>query len=293
MNDAVLLNGDKPAIGIIGTGWVGASYAKDFSSRGLQPVCYSLEPQFSANKSLIGDCDIVFIAVPTPTEQHGASYTILREVLQLVGTGKIAVIKSTVLPGTTRMLQQENPQIIVLHSPEFLSVATADHDAAYPKRNIIGIPFDDEGYQQAATRVLEVLPSAPYTSVCLAANAELIKYAHNAGGYLRIVFNNMLYDISQQTGGNWEEVRTAMAAAYPDSELQYLNPVHKNGRGAGGPCFIKDFSAFTTFYKAFGDEVGLGMLSAIQAKNISLLEASGKDLDILYTVHPDIIPMEK
>jgi|GEM_PF-3546128 len=31
---------NKFKIGIIGMGWVGGSYAKDFLTRGIEPVCY-------------------------------------------------------------------------------------------------------------------------------------------------------------------------------------------------------------------------------------------------------------
>lgn len=280
---------EKPIIGIIGTGWVGSSYLKAFKTIGYDPICYSLDPQFIDNKKKIEHCDIVLIAVPTPTTSTGFDDAILRDVMSLVGKDKIAVIKSTVLPGTTDSIQSENPEIIVIHSPEFLSMATAEYDAINPKRNIIGLPVSNEKYQEAAQYLIEIFPKAPFDIICTASEAEVIKYAHNCGGYLRIVFNNILYDISQKFGAQWEPIKNAMLAD-PDNAHGYLDPVHKNGRGAGGPCFIKDFAAFTRFYKGLEDDLGFNILTALENKNISLLMDSKKDIDIinsLYQVPPE------
>lgn len=282
LNSNSIYQGDVEmrSIGIVGTGWVGSTYAKNFQARGFKTVCYSLEPAFIDNKDAVKACDVVIVAVPTPTTSTGADYGILRDVLNLIGKGKIAVIKSTILPGTTDMLQKENPQIIIIHSPEFLSVVSADHDAANPKRNVFGLPLLNDEHKKAVELLQTIFPSAPYTTVCTAVEAEIIKYSHNIGGYIRIVFHNLLYDICLNTGSEWETVKNAMAAD-PNSITAYLNPVHKNGRGAGGPCFIKDFAAFRQFYETISDHLGSEMLESIERKNISLLKKSGKDLEAL------------
>jgi UDP-glucose 6-dehydrogenase len=66
------------------------------------------------------------------------------------------------LPGVTEKLQSEFPHVFVLHSPEFLVEATAAHDAAKPKRNLVGIPIDTQEYREKAEAVLRILPEAPY-----------------------------------------------------------------------------------------------------------------------------------
>lgn len=274
----------KLSVGIIGMGWVGSAYARNLKSKGISITCYSLDPQYIGNKELIKDCDVVLIAVPTPTNPEGADYSILESALGLVGKNKIVVIKSTILPGTTDRLQAQNPHLIIIHSPEFLSVATADHDTEFPKRNIIGIPHDTVEHQNAAKLLLQLFPPAPYTSICSAREAEIIKYSHNCGGYLRIVFHNLLYDICLNMQADWDTVKNAMASD-PNNLIAYLNPVHKSGRGAGGPCFIKDFSAFINFYDTLNDEAGSNMLKAVEQKNIALLKESGKDLNYLAEVY--------
>ncbi len=129
-------------IGFIGQGWIGKHYADEFESRMYNVIRYSLEEPYVQNKSMIKDCEVVFIAVPTPTTENGFDESVVRDALKLVGKKKIAVIKSTLLPGITEKLQSEFPDVYVLHSPEFLVEATAAHDAAKPHRNLVGIPID-------------------------------------------------------------------------------------------------------------------------------------------------------
>ncbi len=272
-------------IGFIGQGWIGKSYADDFERRGFDVVRYALEEPYIKNGQGIGECDIVFIAVPTPTTPDGFDDSILRQVIKKVGQGKIAVIKSTILLGTTEKLQAENPGIYILHSPEFLTEATAAHDAGNPHRNIIGIPIESSEYRQKAQAVMEILPYAPYILVCSSQEAELIKYGGNNWFYFKVVFINMLFDLVTKAGGRWEVVRDAMAADWRIGRT-HLDPFHKSGRGAGGHCFIKDFAAFHQLYQnVIGDSLGNNVLESIKNKNIDLLVSSKKDLDLLTGVY--------
>ena len=75
-------------IGFIGQGFVGKAYAEDFEARGHDIVRYSMEEPYVKNKAAIALCDIVFIAVPTPTTTNGFDDHILRDVLSLVGKGR-------------------------------------------------------------------------------------------------------------------------------------------------------------------------------------------------------------
>jgi hypothetical protein len=62
--------------------------------------------------------------------------------------------------------------------------------------------------------------------------------------------------------------------------------VHKTGRGAGGPCFIKDFAAFAKLYRdTIGKKEGVAFLKAAEKKNIILLAGSNKDMHLLEGVY--------
>ena len=71
-----------------------------------------------------------------------------------------------------------------------------------------------------------------------------------------------------------------------------MRPVHTSGhtnnpgRGAGGHWFIKDFAALADLYrKNVPDAVGHELFTAIERKNVNLLRASGKDLELLEEVY--------
>ncbi len=281
-------------IGFIGQGWIGKNYANDFEARGYSVVRYALEEPYIANKGRIATCDIVFVAVPAPTTPQGFDDSMIRRVLPLVGKGKIAVIKSTILPGTTEMMQKLFPKLFVLHSPEFLAESTAAHDAAHPNRNIIGIPKMNAAYREKAEVVLRVLPDAPYEKIMHARDAEFVKYAGNCFLFTKVMFTNLLYDLVAANGSDWANVRDALIHD-PRIGSSHTEPLHKSrpgvkgGRGAGGHCFIKDFEAFREMYRAnVPDAYGNALLSALKDKNIELLVNSGKDLDLLEGVYGDI-----
>lgn len=276
----------QPLLGFIGQGFIGKNYADDFERRGFVVVRFSLEEPYIKNRDQIGKCDIVFIAVPTPTTPSGFDDRIVREAVKLVGLGKTAIIKSTVLPGVTESIQKENPDIFVLHSPEFLSETTAVYDAAHPVRNIVGIAQNTDEQRRRAQLALDIFPKAPYNKICTALEAEIIKYSRNCLGYTRVVFANILYDLSQAIGADWEVIREAVAAD-PDNGTTYLRPVEKK-RGAGGNCFIKDFAAFSQFHRKIVDNpLNQKVLDSLEEKNIDLLRSTGKDLNILKGVYED------
>ncbi len=280
-------------IGFIGQGFIGKHLADDFAERGFSTVRYALEPEFAENKDAIKDCDIVFIAVPTPTTPTGFDSRILEAVLPLVGAGKTAVIKSTMLPGTTLRLQNQFPDIVVLHSPEFLREKSAREDTKEPLRNIVGMPIADERHQAAAEQVMAVLPNSPFTLITGAAEAELIKYAGNNFLALKVIFMNIVYDAAEAVGANYSLIAEAMKAD-PRIGTSHMNVVDQSGhpgsvpgRGAGGHCFPKDWAAFTDWYKAtcHDDATGQAVLDAVEAKNIDLLRSSQKDLDLLAGIY--------
>jgi len=284
---------DSLKIGFIGQGWIGKHYADDFEKRGFSVVRYALEEPYLQNKNAIQTCNIVFIAVPTPTTKAGFDDGAVRSSLQLIADNTIVVIKSTIAVGTTKQLQSEYPQLTIFHSPEFLREKTAAYDAAHPDRNLIGIPADTPTLRKQAEQVLDVLPDAPYQHIMDANDAELVKYAGNCFLYTKVLFMNMLYDLVDKNGGNWERVRDALIHD-PRIGISHTEPVHNSGhdtsgvsgqRGAGGHCFIKDFETFRAMYaEHVKDAAGDALLRSQSLYNQKLLETSQKDIDLLRSV---------
>lgn len=274
-------------IGFIGQGYIGKNYADDLEERGYDVLRYALDEPYIRNKDGLKDCDFVFIAVPTPTTPEGFDDSVVRSVLPLIPKGKVAVIKSTVLPGTTEKIQDDFEDIIVLHSPEFLSEASAANDARNPDRNIIGLPKDTPEHRKHAQKLLEILPDTPYELITTAKEAEMIKYLRNTYGYINIVYINLLHDFAQKLGVDWDTVQEAVDAD-PIISQWYCKPFHKSGRGAGGHCFIKDFEAFIQLHEQHGDDPQeLAILKAMRDKNLKLLKDTDKDQDLVREIYGD------
>lgn len=275
-------------IGFIGQGWIGKHYADDFEQRGFDIVRYALEERYIINADAIRTCDIVFVAVPTPTRPDGFDVSIVRQVLSLIGNGKIAVIKSTIQPGTTELLQSEFSNIYVLHSPEFLREASAAYDAGHPDRNIIGIPRESDEFIIRAKSVLSVLPKAPYETIMNSHDAEFVKYAGNCFLFTKVVYMNILYDLVTKMGGDWNKIKDALVHD-PRIGESHTEPIHKSGRGAGGNCFIKDFETFSKMYQQYvDDKTGSELIKALAYKNMQLLVESDKDIDLLTGVYGNL-----
>jgi nucleotide sugar dehydrogenase len=275
-------------IGVIGQGYVGKNYADNLEDRGFAVVRYSLDPLHLANKSKIPKTDLVIIAVPTPTKNGAFDDSLVRDALSGLRKGQIVVIKSTVQKGTTDKLQREHEHLTIMHVPEFLRELYAREDVDFPSRNIIGLGADTPAHHEAAKLIEEIFPRAKHTMKVSAIDAEFIKYTHNTMGVMMIVYTNLLYDLAREHGVEWESVKDAILHN-PWFPEKYLDPIHKDGRGAGGSCFIKDFAALVESYQARlpNDKEGIDLLQAIARKNNRLLRDTGKSITILNEVYGD------
>lgn len=288
----------------MGQGFIGKNYADDFEARGMSVVRYALQPEYVGNKDKVKDCDIVFVAVNAPTVPSGTTRddahpavhfddSNIREAISLARQGATVVIKSTIPPGSTVRYQVENPDKIILHSPEFLTESTAAYDAAHPERNIIGVPDEKPETRAAAETVLALFPPAPFTLICPAQDAELIKYGSNAFLFVKIVFANMLYELAKKHSGNWETIRAGIGAdprvgpSHMDLHLKEDPAGVMNRRGAGRSCFIKDFALLSELYaKEFPDDrTTISALRGFEYKNAELLREYDRYVNLLEGVY--------
>jgi nucleotide sugar dehydrogenase len=275
----------KPIVGLIGQGFVGKNTADNFEERGFTVIRYALEEPYRQNKDRIKDADVVFIAVPTPMTPKGFDASIVEKSITLARPGAIVVIKSTVVPGTASRLQKKFPKIILLNNPEFLSEKTARQDTDFPFANVVGVTVKDAKHKSAAKLVQSIVPTAPFKLICSSDEAEIYKYAHNVNGYMQILTFNLLYDIAQHFGADWKPIEEAIKAD-PYIPNRYASPLHKSGRGAGGACFIKDFSAFARHHhKLIGHKKATAFMRAAEEHNIALLAETDKDIHLLEGVY--------
>ncbi len=221
----------------------------------------------------VNKAEIVFVCVPTPYLKDGRGFDLsyVEETMNMLKGEKVVVIKSTVMPGTTEMLQQKHPHHKILMNPEFLTEETADQDMMYPDRQIVGYT---EKSQTVAGDVMQLLPLAPFERILPATEAELVKYFGNTWFAVKVSFANQMYDLAQALGVDYDRMVEAAAA---DKRIgrTHLNVWHKGYRGYGGKCLPKDIKALIQLADAKG--VDLKLHKAAELINNELMRQQGID----------------
>jgi len=267
----------KVKIGIIGSSGIVGSALKKYLEKKLnfQLFLYDKGKDIGsieeANKA-----DYIYICVPTPFDKEkGCDTSIVEGVISQIKDGKIVIIKSTIIPGTTEKIQRQRPNLKILFNPEFLRAISADQDMNYPDRQIIG--YTKESYC-VSQDVMQQLPLAPFEKIVPATVAELVKYAGNTWIATRVIFANMIYDISEKLGIDYELVSDIMGA---DKRIgrTHLKVWHDGYRGYGemsiSKCIPKDSKSLITFGKNL-DIKTIELLEKIDKINSYLWENYGK-----------------
>lgn len=260
-------------IGIMGTGMVGGSVQRYYETRGITPFIFDKGKQLGSIAE-VNKANVVFICVPTPYDEvvGGFDMSYVRDAIGSLIPGKIVVIKSTVMPGTTADLQKEFPQHKLMYNPEFLTEVTADQDMSYPDRQILGTT--EQSFTVAAD-VLALLPLAPYERIMPSTTAEMVKYFGNSWFATKVTFANQMYDLCEKVGVDYDMVRDGVSA---DKRIgrTHLEVFHKGYRGYGGKCLPKDTRTLIQLGERMGVEMAL--LKLVDLLNNELHKQQGLDI---------------
>mgnify|MGYP003144408970 CR=1 FL=1 len=251
----------KKKVAIAGFGMVGGALEKVLDN----PILYD-PPKGIGSKSELNEADIVFICVPTPYK-NGFDLSIVIETLNQLNESKIVVLKSTILPGTTDHLQKEYPQHRFLFNPEFLTEASADQDARYPDRQILG--YTQRSYT-ACTEVMNLLPLAPYETIMPAKEAEMVKYFNNTWFATKVIFANQMYDLAEKMGIDYDAVKEGASADKRMTGTSHLEIFHKGYRGYDGKCLPKDTKAL--IWWADKNNIDMSLLKEVERVNAKIRE---------------------
>ncbi len=260
----------KVKIGIVGLGFVGGAVKHWFRKNPDKYELY-LYDKFKqiGSPAEVNKADIIFVAVPTPFGENGYDDSAIWEVLDQIENGKIIVIKSTVLPGSTDAYQKKYPKKTILFNPEFLRAVSAKEDFIKPDRQIVGFA-NEKGVKMAST-ILEILPKAPFRKIVKAKEAEMIKYFGNAYLATRVIFANNIYDLCEKVGGiNYDTIKECLVhdKRIGDSHFEIF---HEGYRGYGGACFPKDVKALLQLAEQLN--VDIGLIKTADQVNNELLKA--------------------
>ncbi len=259
----------KQKIGVVGLGMVGAQVERYFRSKKFEVFGYD---KFKKEGSLedTNKAKIIFLCLPTPySEKTGYNTDTLQSVISFFKEPKVFVIKSTILPGTTEMLQKKYKQHYFLHNPEFLREASAWKDFIASHIQIVGYTAKSKRF---AKKILDLLPSAPHRKIFPAKTTESIKLVNNSFLSLRVAFANEIYDLMHKIGGDYDSVKDSVGLD-PRIGASHFNVWSGGYRGFGGKCLPKDLKALVYFIRK--NKSGGRLLETADEENLKLLKKQG------------------
>lgn len=237
---------------------------EELFSRGVDQGLIVVKDQL---RQELQDADLVFIAVPTPTNEAGepqlqAVQSVLTQIVSHLDHRDkqlIVSLRSTVLPDAFRQLQQFcDGRISLVMNPEFLRESTAVQDFFHPPFAVAG-GADFEAVKAVLDLYEEITPKR------YAVNGEaacLLKYACNAFHAAKIAFTNEISTICDGLEINPVEVMDIFAQdTHLNASAAYLKP----GFSFGGSCLSKDLRALCSFHQSLGKP--LPLLDAILPSN--------------------------
>lgn len=250
-------------IGIIGQGFVGSAIREGLKNF-YKVNTYDLNPSKcnSTHEEVCKESDIIFMCLPTPMRSDGSCDTrILEKAIQNVdetcievgrkSSRPILVIKSTVIPGTTERIGKnftnrgdENPDMSVCFSPEFLTEANSFDDFKNQSRIVIGGPRPATGTIKQMFR--KAFPTIPIIKTGTR-TAEMVKYFTNCFLATKVTFANQMYQICLDNNIDYDKVCEYALHDTRIGKSHFAVPGPDGDLGYGGHCFPKDLAAMIAF----------------------------------------------
>tara|TARA_R110000824_G_scaffold104492_3_gene248049 strand:- start:2476 stop:3315 length:840 start_codon:yes stop_codon:yes gene_type:complete len=256
-------------LGIVGLGYVGGAVFGGMSERfeietfdlNKKSTCQTLE-------ELCTKVELIFICVPTPMERDGGcDISIVEDAISKINESScnLAVIKSTVPPGTTEALNNKYKNLSIVFSPEFLTEANYLKDFVECNRIIVGGP------RPATTKVKNIFRKRfPRKAIIKTHStiAEMVKYLTNTFLSTKVSFANEMKQICDSLNTDYDKV---LEYALYDTRLgdsHWSVPGPDGHPGFGGSCFPKDLNALLRVAKE--NEVNSIILESVWNKNLEV-----------------------
>ena len=197
------------------------------------------------------DCKVIFICVPTPTSPKSGSCDIsivtkvIKDITYQVDVANsnlinppnpILVIKSTIPPGTTDLLQNTT-RLSLVFWPEFLTEANHLTDLENTNRIILG------GSSQVSLKISPLLTQYFPKAIMVhtsARMAEVVKYATNAFLATKVAFANEMFGLVSELDLDYPHFQELFTLD-PRINRSHLKVPGSDGKfGFGGSCLPKD-----------------------------------------------------
>jgi len=255
-------------VGIIGNGFVGESQAYAFSSMADVKI-FDINPIKSTHTLLeVLTQDFIFVCLPTPMKESGEQdISYIENFFNNIGlynTNAIFILKSTILPGTTKSLINKHNFNIVF-CPEFLTEKTAKLDMLTQSRIVIG---GDNQHTEKVLELFKVRFGQKHYILTDTTTAEFIKYMANTFLAVKVSVVNEFYRISEILGADWDKALEGFVSDPRIGNSHTNVPGHDGKLGFGGTCFPKDINALIIMSKELG--VNMNTLEAAWKTNLEV-----------------------
>ena len=181
-------------------------------------------------------------------------------------TDNIILIRSTIIPGTTKKLQNKFKKLNLVFNPEFLTERSAKFDFINQARFIFG------GKKRDTDKVEELFRwRFGHTTPIIKTNyetAELIKYMNNCYFATKVSFMNEMKLIADKSKVDWD---LAIEGFIRDGRIGHSHlavPGPDGRRGFGGSCFPKDIQAMINYGNKLG--INTNTLKGVWETNLNV-----------------------
>jgi len=201
--------------------------------------------------NMITKSKFVLVTIGTPIDEHlgprnSDIYNLFNDISPYLVDGQIVILRSTVLPGTSknlnRIIHRIKAKVSITFCPERIAEGKALQELEELPQIVSG--FDDHSINEVCqlfrNLTSEVIVLDPM-------EAELAKLYTNAWRYIQFAVANYFYVVADKIGLNYHRIYKAITYRYPRA-------AGLPGPGfTAGPCLLKDtmqLLAFTgnTFY---------------------------------------------
>jgi GDP-mannose 6-dehydrogenase len=229
----------------------------------------------------VASTDMSIISVGTPSQPNGSlGLAAINAVSTEIGRAIAAkssrhevVVRSTILPGTTREVilpklaeasgKTPGKDFGVAFNPEFLREGSSVADFRNPAKTIAGSL--DDASSQAVMSLYTDLPGAKITTTIEI--AEMVKYVDNTWHALKVAFGNEIGMLAKALDIDSHEV---MDIFFEDKRLNISTAYLRPGFAFGGSCLPKDLRALT--YLARKLDLTLPVINHVLDSNRMLIE---------------------
>lgn len=211
----------------------------------LKQVLASKKFSASSDRKVISSAEHVIFVIGTPVDEHlnpdpDAVPNVVRDLLDVLVDGQHLVLRSTVYPGVTKLVER-----VISNSGKRVDVSFCPERIAEGKaiEELTSLPQIISARDTAAlTRAKNLFGNLTDSLIAVSPEeAELAKLFTNTWRYIKFAAANQLYTIANDFGVDFERVRDAITKDYPRA-------ADMPGAGfAAGPCLFKDTMQLAAF----------------------------------------------